>query len=136
MSAAIDFTYRYAFPSRVEPSGRGLPQLSLATCDADHAQPYFFEGRLRQHAGHVRWGMSEPPGSLFDLVFTLTDMTVVYLLTVGGPANSTHVLSSYAFLVGIQSGALGRGAAIALLLFPILLIIVFFVLRALTRRDI
>ena len=75
-------------------------------------------------------------GSLYDLVFTLTDMTVVYLLTVGGPANSTHVLSSYAFLVGIQSGALGRGAAIALLLFPILLVIVFFVLRALTRRDI
>jgi multiple sugar transport system permease protein len=75
-------------------------------------------------------------GSLYDLVFTLTDMTIVYLLTLGGPANSTHVLSSYAFLVGVQSGALGRGAAIAILLFPILLVIVFFVLRALRRRDI
>jgi multiple sugar transport system permease protein len=75
-------------------------------------------------------------GSLYDLVFTLTDMTVVYLLTLGGPANSTHVLASYAFLVGIQSGALGRGAAIALLLFPILLVVVFFVLRTLKRRDI
>ena len=67
-------------------------------------------------------------GSLYDLVFTLTDMTVVYLLTLGGPANATHVLSSYAFLVGVQSGALGRGAAIAILLFPILLVVV--VLRA------
>src|SRR5438105_1579706 len=75
-------------------------------------------------------------GSLYDLVFTLTDMTVVYLLTMGGPGNSTHVLSSYAFLVGVQSGALGRGAAIAILLFPILLAVVFFVLRALRRRDI
>jgi multiple sugar transport system permease protein len=75
-------------------------------------------------------------GSLYDLVFTLTDMTVVYLLTLGGPANSTHVLSSYAFLVGVQSGALGRGAAIAILLFPILLVVVFFVLRSLRRRDI
>ena len=75
-------------------------------------------------------------GSLYDLVFTLTDMTVVYLLTLGGPANTTHVLSSYAFLVGVQSGALGRGAAIAILLFPILLCIVFVVLRALRRRDI
>jgi multiple sugar transport system permease protein len=75
-------------------------------------------------------------GSLYDLVFTLTDMTVVYLLTLGGPANSTHVLSSYAFLVGVQSGALGRGAAIAILLFPILLALVFFVLRSLRRRDI
>jgi multiple sugar transport system permease protein len=75
-------------------------------------------------------------GSLYDLVFTLTDMTVVYLLTLGGPANSTHVLASYAFLVGVQSGALGRGAAIAVLLLPILFIFVFFVLRTLRRRDI
>ncbi|MDP8924502.1 MAG: sugar ABC transporter permease [Chloroflexota bacterium] len=75
-------------------------------------------------------------GSLYDLVFTLTDMTVVYLLTLGGPANSTHVLASFAFLVGVQSGALGRGAAIALLLLPILLVIVFITLRALRRRDI
>jgi multiple sugar transport system permease protein len=75
-------------------------------------------------------------GSLYDLVFTLTDMTVVYLLTRGGPANVTHVLSSYAFLVGVQSGALGRGAAIAILLFPILLVVVFFALRSLRRREI
>jgi multiple sugar transport system permease protein len=75
-------------------------------------------------------------GSLYDLVFTLNDMTIVYLLTRGGPGDITQVLSSYAFLVGVQSGALGRGAAIALLLFPILLVIVFFALRALRRRDI
>jgi multiple sugar transport system permease protein len=75
-------------------------------------------------------------GGLYDLVFTLNDMTIVYLLTRGGPGDVTHVLSSYAFLVGVQSGALGRGAAIALLLFPILLVIVFFALRSLKRRDI
>ena len=75
-------------------------------------------------------------GSLYDLVFTMTDMTVVYLLTRGGPADTTHVLSSYAFLVGIQSGALARGAAIAILLLPILLVLVFFALRALRRRDV
>ena len=54
----------------------------------------------------------------------------------GGPGDVTQVLSSYAFLLGVQSGALGRGAAVALLLFPILLVIVFFALRALKRRDI
>jgi multiple sugar transport system permease protein len=75
-------------------------------------------------------------GGLYDLVFTLNDMTIVYLLTRGGPGDATHVLSSYAFLVGVQSGALGRGAAIALLLFPILLVIVFFALRALKRKDV
>jgi multiple sugar transport system permease protein len=75
-------------------------------------------------------------GGLYDLVFSLTDMTVVYLLTNGGPANTTHVLASYAFLVGVQSGALGRGAAIAMLLLPILLIVIVLVLRSLRRREI
>jgi multiple sugar transport system permease protein len=75
-------------------------------------------------------------GSLYDLVFSLTDMTVVNLLTQGGPANVTHVLASYAFLVGVQSGALGRGAAIAVLLLPILFVVIVLVLRSLKRRDI
>jgi multiple sugar transport system permease protein len=75
-------------------------------------------------------------GGLYDLVFSLTDMTVVNLLTTGGPADTTHVLASYAFLVGVQSGALGRGAAIAMLLLPILLIIIVLVLRSLKRQEI
>jgi multiple sugar transport system permease protein len=75
-------------------------------------------------------------GGLYDLVFSLTDMTVVNLLTLGGPANTTHVLASYAFLVGVQSGALGRGAAIAMLILPVLLVMIVLVLRSLRRRDI
>jgi multiple sugar transport system permease protein len=75
-------------------------------------------------------------GGLYDLVFSLTDLTVVNLLTNGGPANTTHVLASYAFLVGVQSGALSRGAAIAVLLLPILFVVIVLVLRSLKRRDI
>ena len=48
----------------------------------------------------------------FSIVFTLTDMTVVYLLTGGGPVNSTHVLSSLAFQVGVRSTALSRRATV------------------------
>lgn len=73
---------------------------------------------------------------LFGLVFTFTDMSVVYLLTKGGPTNSTQVLGSLAFQVGILSGDVGRGAAISLYLFPFLLIATFFLLRFLRRREI
>jgi multiple sugar transport system permease protein len=73
---------------------------------------------------------------LFSIVFTLTDMTVVYLLTGGGPVNSTHVLSSLAFQVGVRSTALSRGAAISLFLFPVVLVIAFWLLRMLKRRDV
>jgi len=57
---------------------------------------------------------------LFGLVFTATDMTVTYILTNGGPFNSTQVLTTWAFQTGVQSGSLGEGAAISLFLLPVL----------------
>ncbi len=58
---------------------------------------------------------------LFSTLFTFTDMTVVWVLTKGGPPdNSTQVLASLAFLKGIQGGDLAQGAAVALFFFPVL----------------
>jgi len=74
-------------------------------------------------------------GFLFDTVFTLSDLSVVYLLTQGGPANSTKILPVLAYQIGIQAGNLGRGAAIALFLVPLLLPALVIVLRNLKRRE-
>jgi multiple sugar transport system permease protein len=60
---------------------------------------------------------------LFGIVFTAGDFAVVYILTQGGPFNSTQVLPTWAFQVGIESGSLGEGAAISLYLFPLLIIV-------------
>lgn len=57
---------------------------------------------------------------LFGIVFTATDMTVVFILTNGGPYNSTQMLTTWAFQTGIVSGSLGPGAAISLYLLPML----------------
>ena len=73
---------------------------------------------------------------IFGTVFTFTDLSVVYLLTKGGPINATQVLGSLAFQVGILSGDVAHGAVICLFLFPFLLIAVVFMLRALRRREI
>jgi multiple sugar transport system permease protein len=73
---------------------------------------------------------------IFGTVFTFTDLSVVYLLTKGGPINSTQVLGTYAFQVGILSGDVAHGAAICLFLFPFLLVAVILLLRALRRREI
>lgn len=60
---------------------------------------------------------------LFGIVFTATDMAVVYILTSGGPFNSTHVVSTWAFQIGIISGSTGSGAAISLFMVPILFVV-------------
>jgi multiple sugar transport system permease protein len=71
---------------------------------------------------------------LFGIVFTAGDFAVVYILTQGGPFNSTQVLPTWAFQIGINAGSLGEGAAVSLYLFPLLIIVtiamLFFARRA------
>jgi multiple sugar transport system permease protein len=73
--------------------------------------------------------------TLFGAVLTFTDMSVVYILTRGGPENATQVLPSYAFLKGIGSGDLAQGAAIAVFLFPLLLAAAIAILRSVKKME-
>ena len=72
---------------------------------------------------------------LFDLIFTLTELTVVFLLTGGGPVDQTQVLANYALQVGINGTQLGEGAAIALFMLPVLLALTILALRMIARRE-
>lgn len=74
-------------------------------------------------------------GLLFSVIFTVTDLTIVYLLTLGGPANATQVLAVYAFQIGITSGNLSQGAATTLFLFPVLFIFSVIFLRQLRKQE-
>jgi multiple sugar transport system permease protein len=73
---------------------------------------------------------------LFGVVFTFTDMIVIYVLTRGGPYDTTQVLASYAFFTGIDGGALATGAAIALFLLPVLAVSAILLLRFARRAEV
>ncbi len=73
---------------------------------------------------------------LFGTIFTFTDMTVVYILTAGGPFDSTQTLPSLAFATGIQGSDLAAGAAISLFLVPVLVVIAYFMLRVAHRAEV
>jgi multiple sugar transport system permease protein len=72
---------------------------------------------------------------LFGTIFTFTDMTVVYILTAGGPFDSTQTLPSLAFATGIQGSDLAAGAAISLFLVPVLVAIAYLMLRVANRTE-
>jgi len=60
---------------------------------------------------------------------------VVYLLTGGGPVDQTQVLANYALQVGVVGSQLGQGAAIAIYMLPLLLVLTVVALRNIARRE-
>jgi multiple sugar transport system permease protein len=75
-------------------------------------------------------------GLVFGIVFTFTDLSIVYLMTQGGPIGATTVLGFAGFQTGIVSGDVSHGAAISLFMLPVLLIVVVAMLRFIRRREI
>lgn len=109
-----------------------IPQDFLDQAEVDGAN-------LWQKYRHVMLPLLAPVAVvalLFGTIFTFTDMTVVYVLTRGGPFDTTQVLASLAFFKGVVGGNLSVGATISLLLFPVLLLAAVFVLRAARRAEV
>jgi multiple sugar transport system permease protein len=74
--------------------------------------------------------------TLFGAVLIFTDMSVVFVLTRGGPIDATQILPTWAFFRGIQGGDLAQGAAVALFLFPVLLAMAVLILRSVRRMEV
>ena len=74
--------------------------------------------------------------TLFGAIVVFTDMSVVFVLTRGGPIDATQILPTWAFFRGIQGGDLAQGAAVALFLFPLLLAMAVLILRSVRRMEV
>jgi ABC-type sugar transport systems, permease components len=73
--------------------------------------------------------------TLFSTIFTFSDFNIVYVLTKGGPINSTHLFATLSRQIGIDTGRLGEGAAISLYLFPLLAFVVWLQLRFVRKQQ-
>ena len=72
---------------------------------------------------------------LFSMIATFADFQLIYVLTRGGPYNSTHVFGTYAYEIAMRAAKLGQGASISLSLFPFLLAVIVFQLWYIRRSD-
>ena len=70
----------------------------------------------------------------FSVLFTFTDFQLIYVLTRGGPLNSTHLMATLSFQRAISGGSLGEGAALATAMVPFLLAAILFSYFGLQRR--
>lgn len=93
-------------------------------------------------AAHRFWHVTLPGlrpiiavATLFSVIWTFSDFTIVYIITRGGPANSTHLLATLAYQTAIYGGKVGEGLAISSFMFPLLLVVIFLQLHFLRRYQ-
>ncbi|MCX6030739.1 MAG: sugar ABC transporter permease [Chloroflexi bacterium] len=72
---------------------------------------------------------------LMSTISTLGDFELPYLLTGGGPGNSTVVFGIMTFNYAVMSGVIGVGSAVAVTTLPILAVLVIQSLREVRRED-
>lgn len=71
----------------------------------------------------------------FSVLFTFTDFQLIYVLTKGGPMNSTHLMATLSYQRAILGGNLGEGAAISTAMIPFLLLAIMFSWFGMQRRK-
>src|SRR5438876_9114545 len=123
---------------------RGLPFFATATLAGLVAIPKeLYEAAEADGAGPVArfWYVTLPLLKgvlaivlLFSTIFTFSEFNIVFVLTHGGPINSTHLFATLARQVGLETGRIGEGAAISLYLFPALMLVVWAQLRYVRKQ--
>ena len=123
---------------------RGLPFFAITILAGLMAIPKeLYEAAEADGAGPVRrfWYVTLPLLKpvlgiviLFSTIFTFSEFNIVYVLTNGGPINSTHLFATLARQVGLETGRIGEGAAISLYLFPVLMFVVWAQLKSVRKE--
>ena len=67
--------------------------------------------------------------SLVSTIWTLGDFTIIWLMTRGGPANATHVFSTFSYITAFQNLEISKGVAISLLIIPVSMALLFFTMK-------
>ncbi len=124
---------------------RGMPFFAISllaglqTINPDLHEAASLDGANAWHRfWRVTWPLLKPVTLVvvvFSIIQTFSDFQLIYVLTGGGPANSTHLIATYAYQIGVATGLLGEGAAISLFMLPVLFVVVWLQLRYLRRME-
>jgi raffinose/stachyose/melibiose transport system permease protein len=110
---------------------QGLPQELLESSKVEGAN-------FRQQIYHIILPLIAPAATVNIILCTIGSMKVfelVYILTYGGPGNSTEVFTTYIYKQ-MADGRFGYGVAANIILFIIVLIIAVILLPILRRREV
>jgi len=73
--------------------------------------------------------------TLISTIWTFGDFAIIWLMTRGGPANTTHVFSTLSYVVTFQNLDMGKGIAIALTIVPISILLMKATMKYIFQRE-
>lgn len=72
---------------------------------------------------------------ILGFIYTFKVFDLVYVMTSGGPVNSTHMLSTYSYKLSFEMFKYSKGSAVANVLLAILLVVGIFYIRATKEEE-
>ena len=72
---------------------------------------------------------------MLGFIYTFRAFDLMYIMTKGGPLNSTDVLGTYSYLLSFTQYKFSKGSAVAMVLFACLFVVGLFYLRLLAKED-
>jgi multiple sugar transport system permease protein len=140
----ISFLFKYSMPSLIVANGwRGMAFSILVLGAALQAVPTEVVESARLD-GAGEWGITRyiklplirsAVATVLALttLWTLSDFTLIFVLTGGGPGNSTNVLPVYTYQQSFSFYELGFGTAISLVLLVLACLLAYFYMRIAAR---
>lgn len=125
---------------------RGIPFMGIAIlAGLQTISKEMYEAAMLDGAGAVKrfFYMTLPSikevtilAAVMTTIWTLNDFEIIWLLTRGGPANGTQVLSTLSYTIGFLNMSLGKAIAIAIITMPPLIMLINYVTkRSLSSKE-
>ncbi len=71
---------------------------------------------------------------MLSTIWTATNLQFVLILTRGGPASRTQIFPHLAYEIALGARRLGMGAAVSLVFFPLLVVLIILLTRRMLRE--
>ncbi|MGP1395481.1 MAG: carbohydrate ABC transporter permease [Inquilinaceae bacterium] len=72
---------------------------------------------------------------VLNIIYVFNSFPIIWVLTQGGPANSTDILVTYLYKLAFRWGQMGQAASVSLIMFAILLAFTLLYVRLATREE-
>src|SRR5690606_6409544 len=91
-----------------------------------------------QQFTHITFPLLKPLINIaivLNTIYVFNSFPIIWVMTQGGPANSTDILVTHLYKLAFRLGKLGEASAVSLIMFAILLVFTFIYVRLAMREN-